>query len=161
MEKVYVGKIISTHGIKGELKIISNFPFKDRAFKIGNKLIIDEKEYEIKSYRIHKKYDMITLDNYQNINEVLFLLKKKVYFEKEKLHLGKNEVLDDELLTYEVLTDDGKKGKVLEIFFASKTNKVMRIMLDKEILIPIQSPMIKEIKKEEKQIIIHLIKGMD
>ena len=50
MGKVYVGKIVSTHGIKGEIKILSGFNFKDKVFKIGNKLIIDDKEYEIKSF---------------------------------------------------------------------------------------------------------------
>ena len=36
MEKVYIGKIVSTHGIKGELRILSDFPFKDKVFMIGN-----------------------------------------------------------------------------------------------------------------------------
>ena len=47
MEKIYIGKITSTHGIKGELKIKSNFEFKDKVFKVGNKLLIDNKLYEI------------------------------------------------------------------------------------------------------------------
>ena len=79
MKKVYLGKIVSTHGIKGELKIKSTFPYKEKAFRIGNHLIIEEKKYEIKTYRVHKQFDMVTLDNYHDINEVLFLLKKNVY----------------------------------------------------------------------------------
>ena len=63
MEKVYVGKIVSTHGIKGEIRILNHFNFKDKVFKIGNKLIIDDKEYEIKSHRVHKGFDMVTLDD--------------------------------------------------------------------------------------------------
>ncbi|MBQ1551268.1 MAG: hypothetical protein IIZ67_04110, partial [Bacilli bacterium] len=51
MNKVYIGKIVNTHGIKGELRIRSDFPYKDRVFLIGNNLIIDDKEYNIKSYR--------------------------------------------------------------------------------------------------------------
>ena len=31
--KVYIGKIVSTHGIKGELRIISDFEYKDKALK--------------------------------------------------------------------------------------------------------------------------------
>ena len=48
MDKVYIGKIVATHGIKGELRILSDFPFKEKVFVIGNKLIIDSKEYTIK-----------------------------------------------------------------------------------------------------------------
>ena len=36
MNKVYIGKIVNTHGIKGELRILSDFPYKDKVFKINN-----------------------------------------------------------------------------------------------------------------------------
>ena len=55
MDKVYVGKIVSTHGIKGEIKILTQFNFKDKVFKVGNSLIIDDKEY-VKQLKGYKKY---------------------------------------------------------------------------------------------------------
>ncbi len=160
MEKIYIGKYVKTHGIKGEIRIKSNFKYKDRVFKIGNEIIINNKSYVINSYRVHKDYDMVTLEGYTNINEVLDLLKKDVYCSKESLNLSDSEVLDEELLTYEVVTNDGQKGKVLEVFYASPNNKVIRVQLDREVLIPISSPMIEEINKEKKQVRIHLIEGM-
>ena len=160
MNKVYIGKIVSTHGIKGEIRILSDFPFKDKVFVVGNKLIIDDKEYEIKSYRVHKNFDMVTLDDYHDINEVLFLMKKNVYFDKDNLNLGDSEVLDEELITYEVLTNDGKKGIIKEIFMASANNKIIRVMLDKEYLIPVNSPMLEKIDKKNKCIVINIIEGM-
>ena len=33
MEYVYVGRIITTHGIKGEIKIRSNFKYKDKVYQ--------------------------------------------------------------------------------------------------------------------------------
>ena len=39
MEKVYIGKIVNTHGIKGELRILSDFEFKDKAFKVNTEII--------------------------------------------------------------------------------------------------------------------------
>ena len=158
--KVYIGKIVSTHGIKGEIRILSDFDYKEKVFKVGNKLIIENKEYTIKSYRKHKNYDMVTLNDYNNINEVLFLMKKEVYFLKENLNLNSNEVLDEELMTYTVLTNNNKKGTIKEIFYASKTNKIIRIQLDKEILIPMNSPMIEKIDKEKKEIYIKLLDNM-
>ena len=150
MEDIYLGRVITTHGIKGELRIKSTFPYKEKAFKIGNHLIIDKEKYEIKTYRVHKGFDMVTLDDYHDINEVLFLLKKKVYIAKEELQLSKEEVLDKELITYKVLTTSGKKGIIKEIFYASPTNKIMRVETDKEILVPLNSPLIKiDIDKKE------------
>jgi len=160
MNKVYIGKIVNTHGIKGELRILSDFPYKDKVFKINNKLIIDDNEYIIKSYRVHKNYDMVTLDDYNDINEVLFLLKKKVYFNKEDLSLNDNEILDEDLIKYKVITKDGKYGTIKEIFMASPENKILRLELDKEVLVPFNSPMIINIDKEKEEITIDIIDGM-
>lgn len=159
MEKVYLGKVTATHGIKGELKIKSNFTYKEKAFHIGNHLIIDNRQYEIKTHRVHKGLDMVTLDDYHDINEVLFLLKKNIYIEKEELNLDKEEVLDEELLNYQVLTTSGKKGIIKEIFYASPTNKIMRAVVGKEILVPLASPLVK-IDIDKKEIIIDKILEM-
>lgn len=160
MDKVYIGKIVNTHGIKGELRILSDFPYKDKVFKINNKLIIDDKNYTIKSYRVHKNYDMVTLDDYKDINEVLFLLKKQVYFNKEDLLLNDKEILDEDLIRYKVIAKDGKCGTIKEIFMASPSNKILRVELDKEILVPFNSPMIVNIDKEKEEITIDIIDGM-
>ena len=160
MNKVILGKYVNTHGLKGEIRIKSNFPYKSRVFVIDNEIIIDNKTYIIKSYRVHKGYDMVTLNDYQNINDVLFLLKQDVYVDKDSLSLEDDEVLDEDLLQYEVLTNDGKKGIIKEIFYASSNNKILRIMLDREVLIPYSSPMIKKIDKENKVIYIELIEGL-
>ena len=159
MEKVYVGKIVSTHGIKGEIRILNQFNFKDKVFKIGNKLIIDDKEYEIKSHRIHKGFDMVTLDDYHDINEVLFLMKKNVYFDKDELGLEDDEVLDEDLLEYKVISNDGRIGSIMEVFYASPTNKVIRVKFDKEFLVP--SSFFTKVDKKNKTIYVELVNGLE
>lgn len=161
MNDVYIGKIVNTHGIKGELRILSDFPFKEKVFKVGNKLIIDNKEYTIRSYRVHKNFDMVTLNDYKDINEVLFLLKRKVYFSRGALNLKDNEVLDEDLITFKVLTNKGKIGIIEEIFLASRDNKILRVKFDKEVLIPYNSPMIVKIDKNKKELHVELLDGME
>ena len=102
---------------------------------------------------------MVTLDDYKDINEVLFLLKKNVYIEKDKLNLNDNEVLDEELITYKVLTNTGKVGIIKEIFKASETNKIIRVLFDKEVLIPYS--FIKKVDKDKKEVTVELIDGMN
>ena len=157
MEKLFVGKVVTTHGIKGEIKILSNFQFKEKVFSVGNKLIIDNNEYEIKSYRVHKGFDMVTLDDYHDINEVLFLLKKEVYVDKDSLDFSDDEVLDEELMEFSVITTDGRSGKILEIFYASPTNKVMRIDIGFEYLVPFNSPFMKKLDKKEKTVLVEIL----
>lgn len=159
MKEIYIGKVVSTHGIKGEVKIISNFEFKERVFVVGKRLIIDHKDYVIKSYRRHKQFDMVTLNDYHNINEVLFLMNKDVFMLESEMALD-NLVLDEELLTYRVLTVRGECGIIKEIFFAGSNNKIMRVMFDREVLIPFHSPIIKEISKERKEVVVELLEGM-
>lgn len=159
MNKVYIGKIVNTHGIKGELRIRSDFPYKDRVFVNGNNLIIDDREYNIKSYRKHKTFDMVFLDDYHNINDVLFLVGKKVYFDSDLLQLDSNEITDEELINYKVITNDGRSGIILEIFSTGRNNKLIKIKLDKEILVPYNEEFV-SIDKDEKVVHINLIDGM-
>lgn len=160
MNKVYIGKIVNTHGIKGEIRLLSDFPFKDKVFVVGNNILVDDIEYKINSYRRHKMFDMITLDGYNNINDVLFLMKKKVYFDKDKLVLSDDEILDEDLIKFNVIDEDRNIGKITEIFMASSTNKILRVEFSHEVLIPYNSPIIKSIDKEKKEIHVSLIGGM-
>ena len=103
---------------------------------------------------------MITLDGYNNINDVLFLMKKKVYFDKDKLVLSDDEILDEDLIKFKVIDEDRNIGKITEIFMASSTNKILRVEFSHEVLIPYNSPIIKSIDKEKKEIHVSLIGGM-
>lgn len=151
MDKIYIGKIVNTHGIKGELRIRSDFLYKDKVFVKGNSLIIDDKNYLIKTYRRHKTFDMVMLDEYNNINQVLFLVGKKVYFDKSLLILDDNEVLDSDLVNYNIVDTNGIELEIEEVFYASSTNKIIRT---NKCLIPFNSPMIKKIDKIKKEIIV-------
>ena len=57
MEYLYLGKIVNTHGIKGEIRILSDFKYKSDVFKIGNNLYIGKNKIQevINSYRVHKE----------------------------------------------------------------------------------------------------------
>ena len=45
-EYVYIGKIVNTHGIKGELRLLSDFKYKDRVFLENRKIYIGEDKIE-------------------------------------------------------------------------------------------------------------------
>lgn len=47
--KVLVGKYVKTHGIKGEIKVRSNFLYKDRIFRAGKKIFLKDQEFTIKT----------------------------------------------------------------------------------------------------------------
>ena len=87
MEYIYVGKIVNTHGIKGEIRILSDFKYKNEIFKENFKLYIGTQKQEmiIKNYRKHKMYDMVLFYDINDINEVLKYKGQSVYINKDDI----------------------------------------------------------------------------
>ena len=88
-ENIYIGKIVNTHGIKGELRILSNFDKKDKVFIPSTEILIGKEKISetINTYRHHKEFEMITLKGYSNINDVLKYKGKPVYIKRQNLNL--------------------------------------------------------------------------
>ena len=159
MNRLYIGKIVNTHGIKGELRIKDNLTTKQKEeiFKIGSNLIIDEKAYKITSYRVHKDYDMVTFEGFTNINEVLFLKGKKVYKSRDEINLNNEDILDSELITYKVKTTDEKEGSILDIEETGNNYKILRLLIDNnEVLVPYHKDFVK-IDSNKKEVIVKLL----
>ncbi len=158
MDLVYVGKIVNTHGIKGELRILSDFEKKDLVFKVGNKIIIENEEHTITSYRFHKVFDMITIDNLNNINDVLKYVGKKVYVSRISLNLKKSEYLLSDLIGLNVVSNDTVYGIVKD--YNNDINPLLKIDYKKNYYIPLKANYIKKVDLENKQIIVQNIEGL-
>ena len=127
MKYICIGKIVNTHGIKGELRIISHFKFKSQVFKKGNKLYIGrEKNKEIiNTYRVHKNFDMVTFDNYNNINDILKYKNNKVYINRDEFNF--NEYLDEDLIGMSCYIKDENIGIIEKIEYV-KDNKSLIVI---------------------------------
>ncbi len=155
MKKIYVGKFVKTHGIKGEIKIISNFKYKEKVFQKNFKIYLGDSEFIIDSYRKHQKYDMITLKNITNINEILSFKGSKVYIDLVDLKLNKEEYLDEDLIGMDVVMNDIVKGKVMDIQNITKNKKIM--IVDNK-YVPME--LVKEINFQNKKIILEEVDGL-
>ena len=161
MDQVVIGKVVGFHGIKGEIKVQSLFPYKEKAYQIGTHLRIGDHVLEIARYRRHKNFDLLTFVGYSTIDEVDFLVNQIVYKSREELHLEEGEVLDQDLLQYRIKTQTGEEGMITEIFWASKENKIIRVQFEKrEVLIPYQKEFIIQIDSKRKEVLVKLIPGM-
>lgn len=135
MDYINVGKIVNTHGIKGELRILSDFELKNQVFIIGKNIYIGDSfiKEEIASYRKHKEFDMITLKDYNNINQVLKYLRKQVYVKREDLNIDKYLMTD--LIGFEVYLKEQKIGKIID-FVYNGSNKLLVVEGLKKFYIP-------------------------
>ena len=161
MTLIKIGKIVNTHGIKGELRLLSKFPYKDKVFINNMTIYIDKKDKEIiNTYRKHKNFDMITLKGYNNINEVLKYKGKYVYVDNNDIVLDNNKYLDEDLIGLNVIYEDNDKGIITDIERYDKTVLFNIKGNDKEYLIPYNDNIIDKIDINNKRIYIKDIKGL-
>ena len=141
---IYIGKIVNTHGIKGELRILSKFRHKDKVFIKGNTLYIGKKKekFIINSYRYHKIFDMVTFEGFTNINEVLKYKGDYVYINEDDLVL-EDEILSSKLIGYDCFIGEKYVGKIEEVLNepASDVLRVGKILIPyvKEFIVKIEN----------------------
>lgn len=158
MEFVYVGKIVNTHGIKGEVRIISDFEKKDLIFNIGCTLYLGKQKevIEIDSYRKHKNFDMITFNKITNINDVLKYKGLNVYIDRDSLNLNKEEYLMSDLIDMDVYFKEEYIGKINDI----EKNGLNILMVIGNKLIPYNKHFIKSVSLENKKVILENVEGL-
>lgn len=134
-EMIYIGKTVSTFGIKGELKVISDFEKCDKAYKIGNKILINNIEHVISGIRYHKNYILLEIDDLKNINNILKYVGFNIYIKRMDLHLEENEFLYKDLISSDVIDNDGSNlGKIIEA--RQGVNLLIKVKSSKEFYIP-------------------------
>ncbi len=162
MEYISIGKIVNTHGIKGEVRILSNFKYKDKILKKGKNIYIGkEKNKEIiNSYRKHKIFDMITINGITNINDVLKYKGKNIFTTRQDLNLSENEYLEEDLIGMTILVNGKKVGIVKDYIKDKYQDRIVVNNNKKDYLVPFVYDIIDDINLKEKTISIKEIKGL-
>ena len=158
MDLIYIGKLVNTHGLKGEVRIVSDFKFKSDVFKFNNCIYINNNKYIINSYRKHKTFDMVILDGINNIDHALELKGSNVYINKNEYKF--NGYLDEELIGLDVYDNDINKGKIVDIY-KTNTNDLLVIDGIKRHLVPNIDKFINKVDLKNNKIYINYIKGLD
>ncbi len=159
-EWIYLGKIVSTHGIKGEIRILSNFERKKEVLVPSFLIYIDHQPYEITSYRHHKNYEMICLKEYETINDVLPFIKKDVYIHRDDLKKSDEDYVLQDLIGCNVIENKKSIGQVQEIVY----NKAYYLLQVKEknhtFYIPNLPEYIKKVDIQKKEIYTENAQGL-
>ena len=160
MDYIYIGKIVNTHGIKSELRIISDFDRKDLIFKPDFNLYIGQNyiKEKILTYRKHKSFDMVMFAGYNNINQVLKYIGLPVYVKREELNLKDDYILED-LIGLEVFENGELLGKVSKIVYNS-SNILLYIEAKHNFYIPHNKNFIKKVDLNNGTIEVLNAKGL-
>lgn len=153
---IEIGKVVNTHGIKGEIRILSDFKYKDLVFQKGNHLYIDEDNLVINTYRVHKNYDMVTFEGIDDINDVLKYKGKKVYIDRNEYIFP--DILNEDLIGTSVYGN----GELLGVLSSVIKNVNQELFVvkngDKEYLIPNVKEFVKNVSLDK--IEINVIEGL-
>ncbi|MDQ0217102.1 ribosome maturation factor RimM [Peribacillus cavernae] len=170
MEKWFnVGKIVNTHGIMGEVRVISRTDFQEERYKEGNTLFLfienenEPIELKITSHRTHKNFDLLTFENYTNVNMSESLKGGLLKVPESQLgKLDEGEYYFHEIIGCTVYTDEGGEiGKVREVLTPGANDVwVIKGMGGKDILIPYIDGIVSEVDIESKKIIITPMEGL-
>ena len=157
MDYLYLGKIVNTHGIKGEIRILSDFKYKEQVFKKGNNIYIgkDKTKEVLNSYRVHKNYDMVTLEGINDINDVLKYKGMNVYIDRNEYKF--EGIIYEDLIGMKVFSDTKEIG-VIEEVLNSSAHPIIK--LDNGVMIPFIDEFILNVDLDKKEVKVKLIDGL-
>jgi len=153
MKYIPVGRIVSTHGIKGEAKFRYYNEEKEVLYRYTSFFIKDGegwRELEPTGMSLHKGLFHINFKGLDRPEDASLLINRELFVKEEDLpQLTENEYYEYQLLGLAVFSYNGEAlGKVAQIIHTN-ANDVMLIKGEKEILIPMIEDYIQEINIED------------
>lgn len=168
MEYIQIGMIANTHGLKGELKIISFSDFDDLRYRKGNTVYIySQGEYlpfVVETHREHKGFSLVSFGGYQDINAIEQYKGCAIFVNKDdREELPEGEYYIDELIGYTVEDESHSfLGEVINVEETNGAQNNLRIKMadGKEVLIPYVDAFVIEVNDKNKVITVEVIEGL-
>jgi 16S rRNA processing protein RimM len=152
MKWIPVGNVVSTHGLKGEVKFRYYNEIKEDFLRYASLFIIEHNrvtELKPTGKRLQKGFFYIKFEGFESPDEVFYLLNKELFVREEDLpQPGKDEYYDYQLVGLDVVNQrDEKIGKV-EAILHTKANDIIVVTGKEETFIPMFEDNISEIDLE-------------
>lgn len=165
MELIIIGKIINTHGLNGTLKVKSFTDFKEQRYSKGTLLYIAfERNYipvTVKSHKESKTIDLVTFDEFDNINQVDKFKGCDIGINKELIHkLDEDEFYYKQIIGLDVYDDKELIGKCIDIRDYPQGEVIVVKTNGKDKLIPFRKEFIKEVNLKDNKLIIIMWEGL-
>ncbi len=165
-ERLQVGVIASTHGVRGEVKV---FPTTDdvRRFKKLKEVILDtgkeNRILEIEQVKFFKQFAILKFKGIDTLDEVEKYRKKSLYVTRENaVRLNKDEYFIADLIGLKVLDEAGEAIGELEDVIETGANDVYQIKMNdgRQLLLPAIRQCVLEVDVEAGFMKIHILEGL-
>nr|WP_244244671.1 ribosome maturation factor RimM [Marinilactibacillus kalidii] len=168
MEFYDVGKIVNTHGLKGEVRVISVTSNPEDRYYAGAPLswFKDEEQLDltVRTHRVHKNFDLVAFEDFPSINDVERLVGGTLKVgDNQLLELEENEFYLHEIVGCAVVDESGEQlGKIKEVL-STGANDVWIVQRPnkKDLLLPYIESVILNVDIENQQVTVHVMEGLD
>lgn len=154
------GKIVNTHGIKGEVRI---YPLCDSAeFLLDfDRFYIDGAPMHVISSRTHKNMLLAKFENINNIATAEPLIGKQIFIDRADAELSEGQYFIEDLKGMRVLDiDSGFFYGTLQNIIQTGANDVFEVKGEKTYLIPKIDSVVLKIDTEKNEIYIRPMEGL-
>ncbi len=161
------GKIVNTHGLRGEVKVVPWTDYPDDFENIDYVYVkkkTGEEKLHISSIKYQKNNLIIKFKEIKDINEAELYKNLVLYVEREMLgELPEGVYYIADLLGSKVVTADGGEIGIIADVFNTGANDIYDVKREgkKNMLIPVIDEVVKNIDIENKIITIEMMEGLD
>ena len=164
-DKLRVGVICATHGLRGEVKVFPTTDEPERFRKIREVILVGksgELPLEIAGVRFFKKYVMLRFKGRDRIEDVEPFVKSELYVTRENaVPLGEDEYYIADLIGMQVYDEDGNGLGTLKEVLQTGANDVYVVDGEQgERLIPAIHQCILKVEVDEGRMTVHLLEGL-
>ena len=167
-EMFTVGRIVNTHGVKGEIKVIPTTEDPKRFKKLKSIFVEGRKgmiTYEIEGVRYHKDFVLLKLKGINDMDAAELLKGSTLKIDrKDSLPLKKDEYYISDLFGLEVYTEEERYLGTLVDIIETGSNDVYVVNKEdreKDLLLPAIKQVIKGVDIENKKMTVHLLEGLE
>lgn len=155
---VYIGEVVNTHGIKGEVKVLSDFKYKSLVFKKGQKVYLGKRQQEliINTYRVHKMFDLLTFAEINDINDAIIFKGDDIFIDRASLDI--DGYVDEDIIGLKAYDGEQEIG-IVDNVIKNKQELLVIKNKDKNYLIPNVKEFV-NVDLENARVNINVIEGL-
>lgn len=165
-ERLQVGVISSTHGVRGEVKVFPTTDDINRFKKLKEVILVTdktEKVLKITSVKFFKQFAILKFDGIDTLNDVEVYKGASLYVDrKNAVKLQKDEYFIADLIDLAVVDENGKElGTLIDVMKTGANDVyIVKNSEGKELLFPAIKECILDIDFKEKKMTVHVMDGL-
>lgn len=162
-----IGKIVNTHGLRGEVKVVPWTDSPDDFYDVSYAYIKNKNEYKkltIDGVKFQKNNVIVKFKEYNDINEILPFKNAVLYADRNDLgELPEGVYYIVDLIGLKVYTEDDEYiGEIADVFNAGASD-IYDVKREgkKNLLLPVIDEVVKSVDIENGRVTVNVMEGLD